>query len=31
VATQRNTVQLGGEWLTNTTMEKRLAAKERPQ
>jgi putative acetyltransferase len=31
VATQRNTVQLGGEWLANTTMEKRLAAKERPQ
>src|SRR5262249_26188560 len=30
-ATQRNTVQLGGEWLANTTMEKRLAAKERPQ
>ena len=31
VATQRNTVELGGEWLANTTMEKRLAAKERPQ
>jgi putative acetyltransferase len=31
VATQRNSVQLGGEWLPNTTMEKRLAAKERPQ
>src|SRR5262245_31928275 len=31
VATQRNTVQLGEEWLANTTMEKRLAAKERPQ
>jgi|SRR5262245_15491438 len=31
VATQRNTVQLGGEWLANTTMEKRLAAKERAQ
>ena len=29
--TQRNTVQLGGEWLANTTMEKRLAAKERAQ
>ena len=28
-ATQRNTVQLGGEWLANTTMEKKLAAKER--
>jgi putative acetyltransferase len=26
-ATQRNTVQLGGEWLANTTMEKKLAAK----
>jgi putative acetyltransferase len=24
-ATQRNTVQLGGEWLANTTMEKKLA------
>jgi len=31
VATQRNTLELGGEWLANTTMEKRLAAKERPQ
>ncbi|HKF10301.1 MAG TPA: GNAT family N-acetyltransferase [Xanthobacteraceae bacterium] len=31
VATQRNSVQLGGEWLANTTMEKRLAAKERSQ
>jgi putative acetyltransferase len=31
VAMQRNTVQLGGEWLANTTMEKRLAAKERTQ
>jgi putative acetyltransferase len=31
VATQRNTVELGGEWLANTTMEKSLAAKERPQ
>jgi putative acetyltransferase len=31
VATQRNTVELGGEWLANTTMEKPLAAKERPQ
>jgi putative acetyltransferase len=27
IATQRNTVQLGGEWLANTTMEKKLAAK----
>ena len=26
-ATQRNTIQLGGEWLANTTMEKKLAAK----
>jgi putative acetyltransferase len=26
-ATRRNTVQLGGEWLANTTMEKKLAAK----
>jgi putative acetyltransferase len=31
VAMQRNTVELGGEWLANTTMEKRLAAKERAQ
>jgi putative acetyltransferase len=31
VATQRNTVELGGEWLANTTMEKRLAAKESAQ
>jgi len=31
VPQQRNTVQLGGEWLANTTMEKKLAAKERPQ
>jgi putative acetyltransferase len=31
VATQRNTVELGGEWLANTTMEKPLAARERPQ
>jgi putative acetyltransferase len=31
VPQQRNTVQLGGEWLANTTMEKQLAAKERPQ
>jgi putative acetyltransferase len=30
-ATQRNTVQLGGEWLANTTMEKRLVPKERAQ
>jgi putative acetyltransferase len=27
VAQQRNTVSLGGEWLANTTMEKKLAAK----
>jgi len=26
-ATQRNTVQLGGEWLANTTMEKKLSTK----
>jgi putative acetyltransferase len=25
-ATQRNTVQRGGEWLTNTTMEKKMGA-----
>jgi putative acetyltransferase len=31
VPQQRNTVQLGGEWLANTTMEKQLAAKERSQ
>ena len=31
VAQRRNTVPLGGEWLANTTMEKKLAAKERPQ
>jgi putative acetyltransferase len=31
VATQRNSVPLGNEWLANTTMEKRLAAKERAQ
>ena len=31
VPTQRNTIELGSEWLANTTMEKRLAAKERPQ
>jgi len=29
VAKQRNSVPLGNEWLANTTMEKRLAAKER--
>jgi putative acetyltransferase len=29
VAQRRNTIQLGGEWLANTTMEKKLAAKER--
>src|SRR3954447_20207194 len=26
IATQRNTVQLGGEWLANTTMEKKLTS-----
>jgi putative acetyltransferase len=31
VAQRRNTVSLGGEWFANTTMEKKLAAKERPQ
>jgi putative acetyltransferase len=31
VAKQRNSVPLGNEWLANTTMEKRLAAKERAQ
>jgi putative acetyltransferase len=31
VATQRNSVPLGNEWLATTTMEKRLAAKERAQ
>lgn len=31
VARQRNSVPLGNEWLANTTMEKRLAAKERTQ
>jgi putative acetyltransferase len=31
LATQRNTVELGGEWLANTTMEKRLTPKERAQ
>jgi putative acetyltransferase len=31
VAQRRNTVPLGGEWFANTTMEKKLAAKERPQ
>ncbi len=31
VPKQRNTIQLGGEWLANTTMEKQLAAKERSQ
>ena len=29
VPQQRNTVELGGEWLANTTMEKKL--KDRPQ
>jgi putative acetyltransferase len=28
---QRNTVTVGGEWLANTTMEKKFPAKERPQ
>ncbi len=28
---QRNTVSVGNEWLSNTTMKKKLAAKERPQ
>jgi putative acetyltransferase len=28
VAQQRNTVSLAGEWLTNTTLQKQLAAKE---
>src|SRR5262249_11924815 len=27
-ATQRNTVQRGGEWLANTTMEKKLVAND---
>jgi putative acetyltransferase len=31
VARQRNSVPLGSEWLTNTTMEKPLAGKERAQ
>jgi putative acetyltransferase len=31
VAQQRNSVPVGGEWLANTTMEKRLAATGRPQ
>ena len=29
VAQQRNTVRIGSEWAANTTMEKKLAAKER--
>ena len=29
VPQQRNTTPLGDEWLANTTMEKKLAAKER--
>lgn len=28
---QRNTVSVGNEWLSNTTMKKKLAAKESPQ
>ena len=31
VAQRRNTVPLGSEWFANTTMEKKLVAKERPQ
>jgi hypothetical protein len=31
VPLQRNTIQLGGEWLANTTMGKQLAAKEQSQ
>jgi putative acetyltransferase len=31
IAQRRNTVPLGGEWFANTTMEKKLVAKERPQ
>jgi putative acetyltransferase len=31
VAQRRNTVPIGDEWLANTTVEKRLAAKERTQ
>src|SRR5262245_47139134 len=31
VAQQRNSVPVAGEWLANTTMQKQLAAKERPQ
>jgi putative acetyltransferase len=31
VPRQRNSVPLGNEWLTNTTMEKQLKAEERPQ
>lgn len=31
VAQTRNTRPLGGEWLANTTMEKKLAAKEKAQ
>jgi putative acetyltransferase len=30
VAQRRNTVSIGGEWLTNTTMEKKLAANRSP-
>ena len=29
-AMQRNTVAIGGEWLANTTMQKRLADSESP-
>ena len=31
VPQQRNSVPVAGEWLANTTMQKQLAAKERPQ
>jgi putative acetyltransferase len=31
VAQIRNSVPVQGEWLANTTMERKLAAKDRPQ
>jgi putative acetyltransferase len=31
VPQQRNSVPIAGEWLANTTMQKQLAAKDRPQ
>lgn len=31
VAQTRNSIPVGGEWLANTTMEKKLAAKEKAQ